>query len=68
MFEFKFSGDEIRGCAQFGIAFAFQAGENVGVNLAFLDDLGDEIALVRKAVGGQKKRGDRRLLRQPDEE
>ncbi len=65
VFEFKFPGDEIGGRAQLGIAFAFQAGENVEVDLAFLDDPGDEIALIRKAVGGSKggKVGDLRSRR-----
>ena len=56
VFEFKFSGDEVGRRAQLGIALAFQAGENVGIDLAFLDDLADEIALVGKAVGGSKGR------------
>ena len=36
------------------IAFAFQAGESVGIDLAFFDDLGDEIAFVGQAVGGSE--------------
>ena len=56
MFEFKFSGDEIGGRAQPGVALALHAGECLGIDFAFFNDLGDEITFILKAVRGDEGR------------
>ena len=54
VFELEFAGDKIGGRAQLGIALGFESGQNILVHFAFFDDLGDQIALVGKAIGGSK--------------
>ena len=54
VFELEFPSDEVGGRAQHWVAFGFEAGENVGVDFAFLDDPGDQVALTGEAVGGSE--------------